>query len=62
MPIDIPSSGAHIHHMTKKNPRLSVTFTKRQLVFLEREAARLGISIAETVRRIVDFHIERKEK
>jgi hypothetical protein len=45
-----------------KNPRLSITFTKRQLVFIEREAARLGITVAETVRRIVDFHIERKEK
>jgi hypothetical protein len=41
-----------------KNPRLSITFTKPQLVFLEREAARLGITVAETVRRIVDFHIE----
>ena len=45
-----------------KNPRLSITFTKRQLVFIERKAARLGITVAETVRRIVDFHIERKEK
>jgi len=41
-----------------KNPRLSITFTRRQLVFIEREAARLGITVAETVRRIVDFHIE----
>lgn len=45
-----------------RNQRLSITFTRRQLVFIEREAFRLGITIAETVRRIVDFHIERKEK
>jgi len=45
-----------------KNPRLSITFTKRQLVLIEREAARLGIAVAEVVRRIVDFHIEQKEK
>lgn len=59
--LDKLKGGDYIHHMTK-NPRLSITFTKRQLVFLQKEAARLEITIAEFIRRIVDAHIEWKEK
>jgi len=36
-----------------------ISFTVPQHKYLEREAKRLGISIAELVRRIVDAHIER---
>jgi hypothetical protein len=44
------------------NPRLSITFTWRQLDFLEKEAARLGIPLSEVVRQIVDRQVEKKEK
>jgi hypothetical protein len=40
------------------NPRRSVVFTARQLALLEDEAARLGISVAEMVRRIVDGYFD----
>jgi hypothetical protein len=36
------------------NPRLSITFTRRQIDFLEKEAIRLGVSLSEVVRQIVD--------
>lgn len=35
-----------------------ISFTDPQRQFLKREAKRLGISIAELVRRIIDRHIE----
>jgi hypothetical protein len=35
-----------------------ISFTDPQRHFLKREAKRLGISIAELVRRIIDAHIE----
>lgn len=35
-----------------------ISFTSPQRAFLKREAKRLGISIAELVRRIIDAHIE----
>jgi len=37
-----------------------ISFTDPQRAFLKREAKRLGISIAELVRRIIDTHIETK--
>lgn len=37
-----------------------ISFTDPQRSFLKREAERLGISIAELVRRIIDAHIETK--
>lgn len=37
-----------------------ISFTDPQRVFLKREAKRLGISVAELVRRIIDAHIEAK--
>ena len=43
------------------NPRLSITFTRRQLDFLEKEAARLGIPLSEVVRQTVDRQVEKKE-
>lgn len=35
-----------------------ISFTDPQRAYLKREAKRLGISIAELVRRIIDRHIE----
>jgi hypothetical protein len=37
-----------------------ISFTDPQRAFLKKEADRLGISIAELVRRIVDAHREGK--
>jgi hypothetical protein len=37
-----------------------ISFTDPQRRFLQREAKRLGISIAELVRRIIDRHMEAK--
>jgi hypothetical protein len=39
-------------------PRPSVVPTGPQVAFLEAEAARLGITLGEPVRRIVDQHRE----
>ena len=36
------------------NSRLSITFTRRQIDFLEKEAIRLGVSLSEVVRQNVD--------
>ncbi len=34
--------------------KLSITFTKPQLDYLKEEAAKLGISVADMVRRTID--------
>jgi ribbon-helix-helix CopG family protein len=39
-------------------PRRSVTLTAPQLGFLKQEAERLGISISDLVRRIIDAYRE----
>lgn len=39
---------------------MTVTFTTPQMTFLQREAKRLGITIAELVRRIIDGYREEK--
>ena len=39
-----------------------ISFTDPQRMYLKKEAARLGISIAELVRRIIDAHIDRNRK
>jgi hypothetical protein len=44
------------------NPRMSVTFTARQLELIEKESARLGISTAELVRRIIDRFFEKGDR
>ena len=41
--------------------RLTVTFTQPQKEWLELESARLGISVADLIRRIIDQHREGKE-
>jgi hypothetical protein len=38
----------------------SIGFTKPQTEYLQAEAARLGISVADVVRRIIDHHREPK--
>lgn len=38
----------------------TITFTLPQIKFLQAEAARLGISVADMVRRIIDQHREKK--
>jgi Arc/MetJ-type ribon-helix-helix transcriptional regulator len=51
-----------MHHMSHK-PRMSIQFTEPQLDFLRAEANRLGISVADVVRRIVDrYRGEREER
>lgn len=39
-------------------PRQSVTLTSPQWAWLEKEAKRLGVSVSEAIRRIVDAHRE----
>ena len=39
-----------------KNPRLMLTLTSPQREYLEAEAERLGVTIAELIRRIIDKH------
>ena len=44
-------------------PRMSIQFTEPQLDLLRAEADRLGISVADVVRRIVDrYRGEREER
>jgi len=43
---------------SKPMTKQMISFTDPQRAFLKREAKRLGISIAELVRRIIDRHIE----
>lgn len=42
--------------MKQDRPRISITITKPLHDWLEAEAERLGISIAELVRRLLDQH------
>lgn len=43
-------------------PRLNVTLTAPQLAFLRGEAERLGITLGELIRRIIDAHREGQER
>ena len=40
----------------------TITFTKPEIDYLKAEAKRLGISVADLVRRIIDQHQERQGK
>jgi len=42
--------------------RRSIVLTVKQQIYLEKEAARLGITVADLIRRIIDQHREGKEK
>ena len=46
----------------KVSSRLNVTLTEPQLVYLRVEADRLGISIGELLRRLIDQHRERLDR
>jgi predicted DNA-binding ribbon-helix-helix protein len=41
--------------------RQSITLTKPQMAFLKKEAAKLGISVSDLIRRIVDEHRARQK-
>jgi hypothetical protein len=41
---------------------MSVSLTPPQLAFLEKEARRLGITVADLIRRIVDQYREARRK
>jgi hypothetical protein len=41
--------------------RRSILLTDPQIAFLQAEAARLGITVADLIRRIIDKHRETKE-
>jgi hypothetical protein len=51
---------ARVHTAMSAKPRTSVVLTDPQMAFLEAEAARLGITLGELVRRIVDQYREAK--
>ena len=51
-----------MYHPGMKMSRQMIQFTAPQLVFLKEEAKRLGLSVAELVRRIVDEHRSKKEQ
>ncbi len=38
----------------------TITFTKPQIAFLQAKAKKLGISVADLIRRIIDAHREAK--
>jgi hypothetical protein len=42
------------------NPRRSIVFTAKQRALLEKEAARIGITVGELVRRIIDRHFDKE--
>jgi predicted DNA binding CopG/RHH family protein len=42
--------------------RTNIYLTDRQMKALQKKAAKIGVSIAELVRRILDEHIDREEK
>ena len=41
-----------------KSPRMSISLTRPQLAFLEQEAERLGLTVADLIRRIIDQYRE----
>lgn len=42
--------------------RMNISFSFQQTAFLEQEQRRLGISVAELVRRIIDEYRENRQK
>ncbi len=50
-----------MYHIGMKLQRQMIQFTQPQLDFLRQEAARLGISVADLVRRIVDDYREKRQ-
>lgn len=52
--------GCHID--TMRAPRLNLHLSQPQQEFLRDEAKRLGIPVAEVIRRIIDLYREQQEK
>jgi hypothetical protein len=48
-----------MHHMSTKS-RQSVTLSRPQQEYLRLEAERLGISVSDVIRRIIDIYREGK--
>ena len=48
--------------MNKNPDRLSITLGAHRLAYLQAEAARRDIRIAELIRRIIDHHREQRER
>jgi hypothetical protein len=48
--------------MSKQSTRQMVTMTAKQYEWIKRKADRLGISVSETIRRIIDEYREREEE
>lgn len=51
-----------MYHMTRQTTRQMVTMTIKQHEWLQAKAERLGISVSELIRRIVDEYREGEEK
>ena len=47
--------------MASNMHKQTITFTRPQAEYLKAEAERLGISVADLVRRIVDQHREKQQ-
>jgi hypothetical protein len=47
-----------LHIVCMNTPRMTISLTAPQLAYLREEAARLGITVADLVRRIIDQHRE----
>jgi hypothetical protein len=56
--VDATRSGAYI--LLMRTRKQSVVLTEPQLQFLKAEAERLGISVSDLIRRIIDQHREKK--
>lgn len=42
--------------------RLTVSFTDPQMAFLKKEAKRLGVTVAEIIRRLIDEYRDQRAK
>jgi hypothetical protein len=51
-----------VHNVTTMSERQSVTFSDQQIADLRAEAKRIGITVSDLVRRIVDRYREAKAK
>jgi len=51
-----------VHNVTTMSERQSVTFSDQQIADLRAEAKRIGITVSDLVRRIVDQYREAKAK
>jgi hypothetical protein len=52
--VDTTHARRNIDAMRNSNPRLNITVTVPQLAWITREAKRLGVTVGELLRRIID--------